>query len=852
MLERVRWFVGAVALLWSSAALAQLQINQTFVPQGPSPSFGPLATVQSGDAAPNGTVVGAVQSILLNPALGTMFVGATNGGIWSTTNGGATWTPLTDKQASLSIASLGLDSTDPTGKTVIAGVGITDNGAYDNFNNGDVTGRGGARTGLLYSRDGGQTWSSLGGTTLAGQSVIGVAARGSTILAATFEEQARLVTETPSGAPYGLYRSTNGGVSFDRVQSSSGLPAGAVTALVGDPQNANRFYASITSTTNFAAAGVYVTSNSGLTWTPVFTNATATSGGPNVITGAPDQMVIKLAAGPNGSVAIAVASAFINAQGNSDQQLRGLYLSQNAGGSWAALKVPDTNKGVMQAVPNLAVAIDPSNTSIVYVTGDGIEGSPFTVAAFRVQGNTATSLTLGNTSNNSSAHSDSRGLVVDAAGNLWMTSDGGVYMRSNPQSDSGVWTGFNGGGLQVKEPYGVAYDGLNKRFAVAGQDTGVAVQSGPASSFWLAQIGADGTNVVINDRFVNPTSGTRQSVMYFSTDDLGFVNRVVFDQNGNPVSPNTSSFGFGAPVNCSFTGYSGCAVSGTPFSAPIVLNRSDPTMIAIAPGYDDTVNKNHVYVGQDAVTGAQQPTAAQVNIAFTSAGTVGDLSTVTALAYGMPANNNVGTPANANALLAGVQASGNAGEIWFTTNASATNLSKLPAYAGLSPTSMVFDPSSPSAQLRFYVADSNNLWGTKNQGASFQPLNGFLPAGFTRPLSVEFISNNGVNALLVGGVNAPLSCTTAPNGCIISDQQSPITVANSDTNGNLSGWGAFGQGLPNALVTQLVYNPMVDVLAVGTVGRGVFALYDVTSYFAQATALQFGLATTIRSRMHPS
>ena len=43
-------------------------------------------------------------------------------------------------------------------------------------------------------------------------------------------------------------------------------------------------------------------------------------------------------------------------------------------------------------------------------------------------------------------------------------------------------------------------------------------------------------------------------------------------------------------------------------------------------------------------------------------------------------------------------------------------------------------------------------------------------------------------------------------------------------------------------MAQLVYYPVVDVLAAGAVGRGVFALYDVTSYFAQATALQFGLA----------
>ena len=117
-----------------------------------------------------------------------------------------------------------------------------------------------------------------------------------------------------------------------------------------------------------------------------------------------------------------------------------------------------------------------------------------------------------------------------------------------------------------------------------------------------------------------------------------------------------------------------------------------------------------------------------------------------------------------------------------------------------------------------------------------------LPAGFVRPTAVEFISNNGVNALLVGGLNTPLSCDASPNGCVISSQQSPITVADSDGNGNLSGWRAFGQGLPNAWIAQLAYYPAVDVLVAGAVGRGVFTLYDVTSYFPQATVLQFGLA----------
>jgi len=170
---------------------------------------------------------------------------------------------------------------------------------------------------------------------------------------------------------------------------------------------------------------------------------------------------------------------------------------------------------------------------------------------------------------------------------------------------------------------------------------------------------------------------------------------------------------------------------------------------------------------------------------------------------------------------------------------------QLTNYSAASPTSMVFDPTSPSAQsspgqIRFYVANSIDLWGTQNQGASFTRL--ALPDGFVRPTAVEFISNNGVNALLVGGLLTPLTCDSSPNGCVISSTQSPIAVADSDGKGNLSLLRYFGQGLPNVWVAQLVYYPAVDVLVAGTVGRSVWALYDVTSHFPQATALQFGLA----------
>ena len=141
---------------------------------------------------------------------------------------------------------------------------------------------------------------------------------------------------------------------------------------------------------------------------------------------------------------------------------------------------------------------------------------------------------------------------------------------------------------------------------------------------------------------------------------------------------------------------------------------------------------------------------------------------------------------------------------------------------------------------------ARTLYYTRNAdmgaSATFATLTSNLPVGFVTPTSVEFISRNGVNALLVGGLNQPATCTPAPNGCVIASTQSPITVADSGSSGLLSNWRAFGQGLPNAIVEKMAYNPTVDVVAVSSIGRGAYVLYDVTSYFPQATQLWFGLA----------
>jgi outer membrane autotransporter protein len=803
MFGPLRGFVLAAAFALPTAAAAQLQIKN-FVTQGPSPSVGPTSIVQSGDAPPSGGVAGAVGPVVADPMnANTLFVGTPWGGIWKTTNGGTTWTPVTDKQASLSISSLAFDPTDPTRNTLIAGTGLIANGSVLG-----LSASGGLRNGLLYTQDGGNTWTSLGAATLANQSVVGVAARGSVLVAGTYEISGfAAATDRNTGA---LYRSTDGGASFTKISGAgTGLPNGPISSIMGDPNNPNRLYAAVTAPDATAAGkastALFVSDDTGAHWSQVF--GAAQSGGKIQST---TQTIIKVATGPGGAVAVAV----VNYPTTGGSAVTGLFWSGNSGTAWTPLPVPAlTNPALNQGSVNSAIAIDPNNKNLVYVTGDGIPTDPFTLPAFRIDASTqtATSLTNGNTANGSTIHSDSRAIAFDANGQLIVTSDGTIYARTSPQSDSGTWSRISGN-ISAFEVYRVGYDAVGKRLAAAAQDNGVTIQSGRNVPLWNAVMGGDGINLFVNDVTL---AASGRSVFYATSQNLGLPARIIRDTQGNFLGPQTGDWGVGAKVTCTLNGIHGeCAdlVAGANnpnFGGTRWVNdRIDPTRMAFGG--------TNVYVTQDTLTGAQDPAAATVDLTLTDLGPTPDGGYGVQIAYG--------TRDNPNMIVVGS----------FGVSQSTTAggpLVAVPAYAaaqGGQPTGVVLDPRS---QLRYFVADNTKLFGTTDQGATFTNLTDNLrPLSIIRPTALEFISNNGVDALLVGGLNN------------VANAQSTIAVADSDAAGILLNWRPFGTGLPNSQVSALFYNPTVDVLAIGTFGRGVWTLYDVTSYFPQATVLQFGLA----------
>ena len=104
----------------------------------------------------------------------------------------------------------------------------------------------------------------------------------------------------------------------------------------------------------------------------------------------------------------------------------------------------------------------------------------------------------GGTAGTSAGHADSREMTFDANGNLIEVADGGVVRRTNPGNNTGDWFSINGD-IQVTEFHSIAYD-INFHIIIGGtQDTGTPEQTAPGSLTWNSLAVADGGNVAVDD-----------------------------------------------------------------------------------------------------------------------------------------------------------------------------------------------------------------------------------------------------------------------------------------------------------------------------------------------------------------
>ncbi len=277
--------------------------------------------------APNGGGAGRLNFVRFDPNNNSIiYVGAPAGGLWKTTNGGTSWTCLTDFLPIIGCSDLAIDPSNT--QVLYLATGDNDGGDMPSL-------------GVLKSIDGGLTWNSTGMNFNIVQS----------------RKVARVIIDPSNtnvvycGTSAGIYKTYDAGVTFTQISGSG------IVDMEMNPTDPQTLYACRTS--------FIKSTNGGATWT-------------TISTGLP-------LANSVSRLAIAVTKddanyVYILAGNGNTQGFEGIYVSTNAGQSFTPRANspnllgwdPNGNDNDGQAWYDLSIAVAPYNKDVVVVGGVNI------------------------------------------------------------------------------------------------------------------------------------------------------------------------------------------------------------------------------------------------------------------------------------------------------------------------------------------------------------------------------------------------------------------------------------------------------------------------------------------------
>jgi photosystem II stability/assembly factor-like uncharacterized protein len=417
-------------------------------------SLGP-APIRFPGNAPR-TATGRVRALAYAPATGAIYVGAASGGVWKTTDGGVSYTPLTDSMPSSAIGALAVD---PTNNNVIyAGTGEE---SGDNYSKG---------VGIYKSEDGGTTW------TLYGNNLMENGAVSAIVVDPTDNRRVYAAIEFVTGQ--GVAVSDDGGLTWT-------VPPGAATTghRVTDLQidDAGNLYAGV-SGDDAASSGVYFSGDHGRSWTNRSGGLPADPRPRYRIALAPGSLSLP----PSQQTLFVAIAADDSAQPK--VKLRGVYRSTDGGGSWTLIGTPASMQDSYdQAFYDMFVGVGPSDPSgnTLYV---GLANLYRTTSALSFSpGWQCLDDTTCNGGIQSDVHVDQHAIAF-VGGTIYIGNDGGVFAlpdRGGPAD----FTGRNGNLALTQFYSGAVGGGAGSAVAAGGtQDNGSAVLR-PGSGWTSPDIG---------------------------------------------------------------------------------------------------------------------------------------------------------------------------------------------------------------------------------------------------------------------------------------------------------------------------------------------------------------------------
>jgi photosystem II stability/assembly factor-like uncharacterized protein len=191
---------------------------------------------------------------VVNTDQNTWYVGSASGGVWKTTNAGASWTPVFDKEGTLNIGSIAIQQSNPS----VVWVGTGEGNPRNSLNLGE---------GIFKSLDAGRSWKKMGlEKTHNIHRIIVDPTNPDVVYAAAI------------GNPYaehperGVYKTTDGGETWKLVLHTNDTSGCA--ELVMDPSNPNKLIANMwqhrrtpwSFKSGGPGSGIYITVDGGKNW----------------------------------------------------------------------------------------------------------------------------------------------------------------------------------------------------------------------------------------------------------------------------------------------------------------------------------------------------------------------------------------------------------------------------------------------------------------------------------------------------------------------------------------------------------------------------------------------------------
>ncbi|PYQ27943.1 MAG: hypothetical protein DMF56_17510 [Acidobacteria bacterium] len=235
--------IGVLVLSFTLAAALHAQVDPDLLAGMKARSIGPAS--MSGRIA-------AIDVVESNPNI--VYVGAATGGLWKSTNGGLTFTPIFDDQPVAAIGAVAVYQASP--EIVWAGTG-----------EGNVRNSMSVGNGVYKSMDGGKTWQHLGLDKTERIYRIVLHPRDPNIAWVAAMGQA-----WGQNADRGVFKTVDGGKSWTKVLFSNERSGAA--ELVIDPENPNKLFAALWEYRRWPwffnsggpGSGLYVTYDGGANW----------------------------------------------------------------------------------------------------------------------------------------------------------------------------------------------------------------------------------------------------------------------------------------------------------------------------------------------------------------------------------------------------------------------------------------------------------------------------------------------------------------------------------------------------------------------------------------------------------